>query len=165
MVIGQYFLILIRMSIKYQLTCDEQHKFEGWFPSIKDFETQQTKKQVVCPMCDSPNVDRDIMSPQVKVTKKKGIIKTSRQRGKEAMMDMAGGQMVMGGRARTLIKKIETHVKENFENVGKNFPREARKAIKGKRNEEFYGTATKKEADKLINEGIDLFHVPKVRDN
>jgi len=42
-------------------------------------------------------------------------------RGKEAMMDMAGGQMVLGGRARTLIKKIETHVKDNFENVSENF--------------------------------------------
>ena len=35
----------------------------------------------------------------------------------------------------------------------------------GERNEEFYGTATKKEAKDLINEGIDLFHVPKVKDN
>ncbi len=71
----------------------------------------------------------------------------------------------MGGRARTLLKQLEKHVTDNFENVGKNFPKEARKAVKGERNEEFYGTATKKEADKLINEGIDLFHVPKIRDN
>ena len=147
--------------IKYKLICDFEHKFEGWFPSIKDFETQQTKNQVVCPICDSPNVSRDIMSPSLKGTKKK----SPRQRGKETLLDMAQGQMVMGGKARTLIKKLEKHVKDNFENVGKNFPREARKAQKGKRNEEFYGTATKKEANELINEGIDLFHVPKVKDN
>ena len=151
--------------IKYQLICDFEHKFEGWFPSIKDFETQQTKKQVVCPMCDSPNVNRDIMSPRLKATKKKSDLESPRQRGKEAMMDMSEGQMVLGGRARSILKQIETHVKENFENVGKNFAKEARKAIKGKRNDEFYGTATNKEADKLINEGIDLFHIPKIRDN
>jgi hypothetical protein len=149
--------------IKYQLICDFEHKFEGWFPSIKDFETQQTKKQVVCPMCDSPNVNRDIMSPSLKGTKKKS--KTPRQRGKKAIIDMAGGQMVLGGRARTLLRKLEKHVTDNFENVGKNFPKEARKAIKGERNEEFYGTATKKEANELVKEGIDLFHVPKVKDN
>ena len=101
------------------------------------------------------------MSPSIK----KKSIKTPRQRGKQTMLDMAKGQMVMGGRARTLLKQLEKHVTDNFENVGKNFPREARKAHRGKRDEEFYGTATKKEADKLVNEGIDLFHVPKIRDN
>ena len=116
-------------------------------------------------MCDSPSVDRDIMSPQVKVTKKEGVIKTARQRGKVAMKDMAGGQMVMGGQARTLLKQLEKHVKEKFENVGKDFPREARKAQVGDRNEGFYGTATKKEANELINDGIDLFHVPEIKDN
>ena len=78
---------------------------------------------------------------------------------------MAGGQMVMGGRARTLLRQLEKHVKDKFENVGKNFPKEARKAVKGKRNEEFYGTATEKEAKELLNEGIDLFNVPEVKDN
>ena len=152
--------------IKYQLICDFEHKFEGWFPSIKDFESQQKKKQIICPMCDSASVDRDIMSPRLKVTKKTGVkLKTARSRGKEAMMDMAGGQMVMGGRARILLKQLEKHVKAKFENVGKDFPKQARKASVGERNEEFYGTATKKEADKLVNEGIDLFHVPKIRDN
>ena len=149
--------------IKYQLTCNCDAKFEGWFPSIEDFENQLAKGQLLCPMCDSTKVRRDIMSPSLKGTKKKS--KTPRQQGKETLLDMAQGQMVMGGKARTLLKKLEKHVKDNFENVGKDFPKEARKAIKGERNEEFYGTATKKEANDLINEGIDLFHVPKVKDN
>ena len=144
--------------IKYQLTCYCDAKFEGWFPSIKEFESQQKKKQLLCPMCDSTQVRRDVMSPSIKT-------KSPRQRGKEAMLDMAKGQIVMGGKARTLLKKLEKHVTDNFENVGKNFAKEARKADKGKRNEEFYGTATKKEANELIKDGIDLFHVPKVRDN
>ena len=152
--------------IKYNLICNFEHKFEGWFPSIKDFESQQKKKQLICPMCDSASVDRDIMSPRLKVTKKTGVkLKTARSRGKEAMMDMAGGQMVMGGRARILLKQLEKHVKAKFENVGKDFPKQARKASVGERNEEFYGTATKKEANELLNEGIDLFHVPEVKDN
>ena len=147
--------------IKYKLICDFEHKFEGWFPSINDFESQKKKAQLICPLCDSPKVDRDIMSPSVK----KKSTKTPRQRGKETLLDMAGGQMVLGGKARTLLRKLEKHVTDNFENVGKNFPKEARKAIKGKRNEEFYGTATKKEANELVKEGIDLFHVPKIKDN
>ena len=149
--------------IKYALICKCDATFEGWFPSIKQFESQQKKKQLLCPICDSTNVRRDIMSPTVK--KKNGKEKSPRQRGKENILNMTGEQMVMGGRARTLLRQLEKHVKDKFENVGKNFPKEARKAVKGERNEEFYGTATKKEANELLNEGIDLFHVPKVRDN
>ena len=147
--------------IKYKLTCDCESKFEGWFPSIEDFENQLVKGQLICPMCDSTKVRKDIMSPSIK----KKSTETPRQRGKENILNMTGEQMVMGGRARTLLKQLEKHVKDKFENVGKNFPKEARKAVKGERNEDFYGTATKKEADKLVNEGIDLFHVPKIRDN
>ena len=147
--------------IKYKLTCDCESKFEGWFPSIEHFENQLAQGQLLCPMCDSTKVKRDIMSPSIK----KKSTKTPRQRGKENILNMTGEQMVMGGRARTLLKQLEKHVKDKFENVGKNFPKEARKAVKGERNEDFYGTATKKEADKLINDGIDLFHVPKIRDN
>tara|TARA_B100001245_G_C22618494_1_gene305254 strand:+ start:90 stop:536 length:447 start_codon:yes stop_codon:yes gene_type:complete len=147
--------------IKYKLICDFEHKFEGWFPSINDFESQKKKAQLICPLCDSPKVDRDIMSPSVK----KKSTKTPRQRGKQTMLDMSQGQMVMGGKARTLLRQLEKHVKEKFENVGKNFAKEARKAIKGERNEEFYGITTKKEANELVKEGIDLFHVPKIRDN
>ena len=149
------------MSIKFSLICKCNAKFEGWFPTNEDYENQLAQGQLLCPMCDSTKIRKDIMSPNIK----KKSIRTPRQRGKEAMLDMAKGRMVMGGRARTLLKQLEKHVTDNFENVGKNFPREARKAVKGKRNEEFYGTATKKEADKLVNEGIDLFHVPKIRDN
>ena len=153
--------------IKYALICECDSKFEGWFPTIKEFESQQKKKQLLCPICDSIKVRRDIMSPNVK--KKNGKVKSSRtyvrQRGKENVLNMTGEQMVLGGRARTLLRQLEKHVKDKFENVGKNFAKEARKADKGKRNEEFYGTATKKEANDLIKDGIDLFHVPKIRDN
>ena len=147
--------------IKYKLICSFEHRFEGWFPTNEDYENQLAQGQLLCPMCDSTKVRKDKMSPNIKNPK----YKTSRQRGRQAMVEMAKGQMVMGGKARTLLKKLEKHVTDNFENVGKNFAKEARKAVKGKRNEEFYGTATKKEANDLINDGIDLFHVPKIRDN
>ena len=147
--------------IKFSLICKCSAKFEGWFPTNEDYENQLVKGQLLCPMCDSTKVRKDIMSPSIK----KKSTKTPRERGKENILNMTGEQMVMGGRARTLLRQLEKHVTDNFENVGKNFPREARKADKGKRDEEFYGTATKKEADKLVNEGIDLFHVPKIRDN
>ena len=150
------------MSIKYKLICedDDKHKFEGWFPSIQDFEDQVASGQLVCPMCDG-NVRRDIMAPNIK---KKSTAK-SKTRSKKTVESKTSEQLVMGGRARTLLKQLEDHVKKNFENVGKDFAKEARKAHKGERNEDFYGSATNNEAEELLDEGIDLFHVPEIKDN
>ena len=63
------------------------------------------------------------------------------------------------------LRKISKYVEKNFENVGKKFYKEAKKANKGKRDEKFYGTPSDEEVNKMLDEGIDLFHVPKVKDN
>jgi hypothetical protein len=72
---------------------------------------------------------------------------------------------MMSGKARRILKTIEETVKKEFTNVGKQFPQEARKAAKGKRDEKIYGTATKKEIKQLESEGIDIFPVPEIKDN
>ena len=60
---------------------------------------------------------------------------------------------------------IKDKVTVNFENVGKKFYKEVKKSQAGKRDEKFYGTPSDDEVNKLLDEGVDLFHVPKVKDN
>ena len=55
--------------IKYQLRCENAHKFDGWFPNIAEFERQQKNDLLICPMCDTKRVDQAIMSPAVGKTK------------------------------------------------------------------------------------------------
>ncbi len=139
------------MSIKFSLKCTScKTKFEGWFPSNKDYEKQHNKGQLTCPMCDSKDVTKDIMAPAVRTKKTKKI---------------PDDYMVMGESAESILRKLNRKIKKDFQNVGKNFAKEARKAHKGKRNKKFYGKATKEEANKLLNEGIDLFAVPDYKDN
>lgn len=145
--------------IKFALICDCSAKFEGWFPSNEDYENQLANRQLLCPMCDSNKVRKDIQMPNV--AKKS----TARSRGKQQVKSMQGDQMVMGGKARHLLKQIQKHVEDNFENVGKDFAKEARKAHNGERDLEFYGKPSKKEVKDLVKEGIDLFAVPEVKDN
>ena len=145
--------------IKFALRCECSAKFEGWFPSNEDYENQLAQGLLLCPMCDSNKVTKDIMSPAV------GKKSTARKRGREHVKAMEGDHMVMGGKARHLLKQIQKHVEDNFENVGEDFAREARKAHAGDRDQEFYGKPSKKEVKDLIKEGIDLFAVPEVKDN
>ena len=63
------------------------------------------------------------------------------------------------------MKRIGRYVKKNFENVGDRFYEEAVKCEEGDRDDKFYGTPSKEETDKLLEKGIDLFHVPKIKDN
>jgi len=137
--------------IKYQLRCRCDHEFEGWFPSSKEYTRQKNKGMIQCPMCDSTAVDKAIMAPNVSTPK--------------AKKRMPDDYMVMGQSAESILRKLDRKIKKDFQNVGKNFAKEARKAQKGKRDEKFYGTATKEEANKLLDDGIDLFQLPEIKDN
>ena len=111
---------------------------------------QKNKGLINCPMCDSSAVDKAIMAPNVKTNTKKTI---------------PDDYMVMGESAEQILRKLNKKIKKDFQNVGKNFAKEARKAAKGKRDQKFYGTTTKEETNKLLDEGIDLFAVPDYKDN
>ena len=143
--------------IKYSLVCECEAEFEGWFPSSKDYERQLVKGLLVCPMCDSNNVRKALQKPN--------IGKKTNQKSEKTRPQISGEHMVMGGSTRTILKKIQDHVEKNFENVGKNFAKEARKAHRGDRDQEFYGKPSKKEIKDLVKEGIDLFQVPDIKDN
>ena len=136
--------------IKYQLKCRCEHEFEGWFPSSKEYTRQKNKGMIQCPMCDSSAVDKAIMAPAVKKSKSK---------------KQPEDYMVMGESAEQILRRLNKKIKKDFQDVGKNFAKEARKAHKGKRDQKFYGTTTKDEANKLLDEGIDLFAVPDYKDN
>ena len=141
------------MAIKFSLVCcDCDAKFEGWFPSNDQYERQLVSGKLLCPMCDSKNVRKDIMAPNLK--------KKSNQSKARNIPNL-----MMSGKARQILKTIEQTVKKEFTDVGKQFAQEARKASKGERDEKIYGTATKKEIKQLEKEGIDIFPVPEIKDN
>jgi hypothetical protein len=136
--------------IKYKLRCRCTSEFEGWFPSSKDFTKQKKKGLLRCPMCDSIQVDKAIMAP--------GVIKIQKTQ-------LAGDQTILGQQAEIILRQLNKKIKKEFQNVGKNFAKEARKAVKGNRDEKFYGTTSKEESKKLLEEGIDLFQLPDIKDN
>ena len=132
------------------MICRCNYEFEGWFPDSKEYKKQKNKGMIQCPMCDSTAVDKAIMAPNVKRSK------TEKQ---------PEDYMVMGESAEVILRRLNKKIKKDFQDVGKNFAKEARKAHKGKRDQKFYGKTTKEEANKLLDEGIDLFAVPDYKDN
>lgn len=49
----------------YNLACDLEHHFEGWFASEDDFLSQQVSGRLCCPVCDSAHVSRLPSAPHI----------------------------------------------------------------------------------------------------
>ena len=51
--------------IVYDLACDQDHRFEGWFGSSSDFDDQKARGLLACPQCGSAKVTKAPMAPAV----------------------------------------------------------------------------------------------------
>ncbi len=132
--------------IRYALTCDHDHEFEGWFGSSADFDDQQGRGLIECPMCASKAVRKQIMAPAVAGTKRSAVeIEPAKM---QAMMMEAAG-------------RIRRHVEANFDDVGDTFAREARAIHEGKAEDRgIYGQATPAEVRDLVEDGVPIAPLP-----
>lgn len=132
--------------IKYALTCDAAHAFEGWFGSSSDYDDQTGRGLLECPLCGSHAVRKQIMAPAVAGTKARTAPDVAPQM-RSMMMEAMG--------------KVRAHVEENFDYVGDAFAREARDIHEGKAEERgIYGEATPKEVKQLVEDGVPVAPLP-----
>ncbi|OHB39079.1 MAG: hypothetical protein A2882_08620 [Phenylobacterium sp. RIFCSPHIGHO2_01_FULL_70_10] len=131
--------------IRYALACEHGHEFEGWFGSSSDFDDQQARGLLECPVCDSKSVRKQIMAPAVAGTKRNTPDLPPKAR---AMMMEALG-------------KVRRHVEENFDYVGDAFAREARAIHEGRSEDRgIYGEASPAEVKALVEDGVPVAPLP-----
>ena len=132
--------------IRYALACDHDHEFEGWFGSSADYDDQQARGLLECPVCASKAVRKQIMAPAISGTKR-----TAREANPAQMQAM---MMEAAGR-------IRRHVEENFDDVGDAFAKEARAIHEGKSEERgIYGQASPQEVRDLVEDGVPVAALP-----
>ena len=135
--------------IKYALACDRAHEFEGWFGSSADFDDQQGRGLVSCPVCASTGVKKQIMAPAVAGTKRRGQnADPAAQAQSQSMMMEAMG-------------RLRRHVEDTFDDVGDAFAREARAIHEGRSEDRgIYGQATSQEVRDLVEDGVPIAPLP-----
>ncbi|KPH09407.1 DUF1178 family protein [Rhizobium acidisoli] len=134
--------------IRYSLTCDNAHEFEGWFSESADFDRQIATGFLTCPVCHSAAVSKLLMAPSVSTARKKDERQT-------LAMD------AMRQEALQKLKEAVAAVKANSEDVGTQFPEEARKIHYGEADARgIIGQATVDEAQALLEEGIEIAAIP-----
>ena len=134
--------------IKFDLICKNQHIFEASFDDSRSFEKQKRKKQIECPFCNSLEISKSVMAPNIS-DKSTSSAKINREKKK------------LFSNYNKQLNKIRSEIEKNFTYVGKKFPEEARKIHYGEaKDKPIYGEATEKESQELVDEGIGLVRLP-----
>ena len=133
--------------IKYNLSCKCNCTFNSWFASSEEFGRLMKKKLITCPECNSINVNKSIMAPNVSSSKKNDNINYQFQKN-----------------IKKKIIKYQKFIKENCKYVGDNFAQEARSIHYDKKETKetkgIYGRVTAEEIDELNEEGIETTTIP-----
>ena len=141
--------------IVFDLLCGEGHRFEGWFGSAEDFARQRDRSLLSCPTCGSAHVERipsaarvNLGAPEPKPPSQP--VKTPEMEGKDPFAI-----------AQMLYSKMLDELLTKSEDVGKEFPSEARKIFyKETPARAIRGQATSEEHDELVDEGIPVARLP-----
>ena len=129
--------------ITYALRCHKGHEFEGWFRDSAAFDQQSNSGHLSCPSCNSVKIEKAIMAPAVAGTKKTVARKADSKQ------------------ARQFATGLRKFVQQNADYVGPNFAEEARKIHYGETTERhIYGEASQRDAQELVEEGIDVALLP-----
>jgi hypothetical protein len=131
--------------IAYDLQCTKGHAFEGWFEDRKAYLDQKKKGLVTCPICNVTSVD--IVPSTFAI--KSGAPSISK--------DLAAEKARL---EKTEQEAIE-FVKNNFDDVGADFAKEALKIHYGAAEpRNIRGVSTKEEEKTLADEGVQFIKIP-----
>jgi hypothetical protein len=138
--------------IIFDLKCAAQgHVFEGWFGSSSDYEDQQARGLLCCPICGSAEVAKAVMAPAVGA---KG------NRGGAACEPFSGAPEEV----KTMLAALAAEQKKMLaasEHVGERFADEARAIHLGEAEARaIHGRASRGQAASLIEDGIPVAPLP-----
>lgn len=140
--------------VVYDLICENNHRFEGWFPSFESYQEQAAQGQLSCPTCNSPGVEKLPHACAVH-------LKKEAPKGQPATSQVPS-QALCEADSRELLLRLHHYVREHFEDVGTRFAEEARKIFHGEVDPRpIHGSATAEEREHLDDEGIPFVILPK----
>jgi hypothetical protein len=144
--------------IVFDLLCAGEHRFEGWFSSAEDFAAQNDRSQVQCPSCGSAEVRRVPSVARLNLGAQPPS-ETPAKRAAEATKDMEGKDPF--AIAQMLYSRMLDELLTKSEDVGKDFPKEARKIFYDESEARpIRGEASDEEHEELREEGIPVFRLP-----
>jgi hypothetical protein len=153
--------------IRFALRCDSDHAFDGWFASNDAFEQQKKRGLLDCPACGSAKVEKSLMSPNVVTADKRPaphveahvaegrVARPAPEPGVGLALDPERAEMMQA------LREMAKAVRDNADNVGKDFAEEARRIHFGEAKPRgIYGEASHDEVKGLIEDGVPVAPMP-----
>lgn len=129
--------------IVYNLMCEHQHLFEGWFTSAEDYDRQIAQKLLTCPVCSSQQISKQLSAPRLNLAQSETIQESAQQLVQAEMLRLM----------RQWVDKTE--------DVGERFAEEARRIHYQEAPERgIRGVASREEVRALLEEGIEVMPLP-----
>ena len=145
--------------IVFDLLCGGGHRFEGWFGSAADFTSQKDRQLLSCPSCGSGKVDRVPSAARINLGAPEPKPQPQAPATPARTPDMEGKDPF--AIAQMLYSRMLDELLTKSEDVGKEFPAEARKIFyEQSPARPIRGQATQAEHDELIDEGIPVARLP-----
>ncbi|MBV8379800.1 MAG: DUF1178 family protein [Paucibacter sp.] len=135
------------------LQCEAGHGFEGWFGSADDFDDQQSRGLLNCPVCGHAGVQRLPSAPRLNVKAAKAATPQMSVPAPDERLKALQGEVL--GALRRLASQTE--------DVGERFTEEARRIHYGEVAERaIRGRASGEQIVELAEEGIAVLPLPAV---
>lgn len=158
--------------IRYTLKCEQNHVFDGWFPSAEGFERLRAANLTSCTICGSTDVHKCLMAPQVQTARDRAnpasevpaVDPDASAPPAIAAPHVADAPSLLSTPETPLAKaiaRLREEVESSSHYVGQDFATEARAMHTGETPERaIYGEARLDEARALIEDGIPVLPLP-----
>ena len=138
--------------IVFELICPKHHRFEGWFASSGDFDSQQERGLLSCPNCGHAGIKK---LPTAKIRKSAEVV-VMREPEKDG-----GKQLPVATMPNATLNQLIDYVLANSEDVGGQFAAEARRIFRSEApNRNIRGVASRQETEELLEEGVPVMPLP-----
>ncbi|MDC8785142.1 DUF1178 family protein [Roseateles koreensis] len=164
------------------LACSQAHRFEGWFGSAADFESQTERGLLTCPMCGVDQIRRMPSAPHLNVSHLRSAKFASAGSAVPGQSSMAPDGTAVATRStsppttqasstpdsaevlqalQSVVEKWVAEAIATTEDVGQQFAEEARRIHYGEAQARgIRGQATLDETLALSDEGIEVIALP-----
>jgi hypothetical protein len=138
----------------FDLACELDHRFEGWFGSATDYDEQLAKGLLECPVCASKKITKRLSAPRLNFGAEP--MPMAREQSPPKPTERGAMQVMPSAeQLQAMWLQMARQVVQNTEDVGDKFAQEARKIHYEQAPERgIRGTATREEAAELADEGI-----------
>lgn len=143
--------------IIFDLACQHDHQFEGWFQSREDFDSQLGNGLIACPHCASIKIRRVPSAVHLTLPKKPTAVPVKQASTPDLPIDMHAG-------ALTAFRQLSEMLLAHCEDVGIDFANEARRIhyVEAPARS-IRGEASAEEVEALLEEGIEVFRLARLK--